>query len=274
MVSTELTFRWLGVGGFEWRTPEYTLLLDPFVSRPSIWQVLTQRLKPRTELIDQHIPEADAILISHAHYDHLMDAPYLARRTGAPIFGSANSIAIAAAMGVDSDQLKLVVPGDRLQAGPFDLHVYAGAHVALPGITSGTLAEKLEPPLRALDFRMDRCDSCSLGFEGQRWLVWHSVETRGAPEADILVVGPEGGQEYFRELCARVRPSWLIPIHWDNFFSPLSRALQPLPVRRHFPSRLGLGQGRIEHWSLDGNLRVRVYSPKVLAPIPFNALLT
>lgn len=274
MTSTRLTFRWLGVGGFEWRTPGYTLLLDPFVTRPSVWQVLTQRLKPSSNLIDQHLPQADAILISHAHYDHLMDAPHLARRTGASIYGSANTIAIAAAMGVDQDQLRLVIPGDRIQAGPFDIRLYPGKHVPLPGIYYGPVADVLQPPLRALDYRMDRCDSCSLNIDGRKWLVWHSVETEGAPEADILVVGPEGGQSYFRELCARVRPSLLIPIHWDNFFSPLSRPMRVLPVRRHFPSILGLGQGSRVQWQLDDDLSVSVYSPKVLAPTSLKDVLS
>jgi L-ascorbate metabolism protein UlaG (beta-lactamase superfamily) len=273
MASNGLTFRWLGVGGFEWRTPNYSLLLDPFVSRPSIWQVLTQRLKPRTALIDRHLPQADAILISHAHYDHLMDVPYLANRTGALIFGSPNTIAIAEAMGVDPVHLRTVAAGDRIQAGPFDIVLQSGKHVPLPGITSGPVAEALEPPLRALEYRMDRCDSCSLDFDGRRWLVWHSVETEGAPEADILVVGPEGGYEYFRELCARVRPSLLIPIHWENFFRALSQSLKPLPVRHRFPRSLELGQGELVQWNLADDLRVPVFSPRVLEPHSLEGLL-
>lgn len=274
MATSGWTFRWLGVGGFEWRTPDFSLLLDPFVTRPSIWQVLTRRLKPRIALIHQHIPYADAILVSHAHYDHLMDVPYLAQRTGAQIFGSPNTIAIARAMGVDPAQLRVVATGDRIQAGPFDIMLYPGIHVPLPGITSGPVAETLQPPLRALEYRMDRCDSCAMDFDGHRWLVWHSVETDGAPEADVLVVGPEGGPEYFRELCARVRPSLLVPIHWENFFRDLSQPLKPLPVRHRFPRSFGLGQGVLVQWDLADDLPVSVYSPRVLELNSLKGLLS
>jgi L-ascorbate metabolism protein UlaG (beta-lactamase superfamily) len=27
---------------------------------------------------------------------------------------------------------------------------------------------------------------------------------------------------------AAVRPRWVVPVHWDNFFRPLSRPLRPL----------------------------------------------
>jgi L-ascorbate metabolism protein UlaG (beta-lactamase superfamily) len=274
MTHHELNFRWLGVGGFEWTMDEYTLLLDPFLTRPSLWQVLTRRLTPRTEWLERHIPQANAILISHAHYDHLMDAPYLAQRTGAVIYGSPNTIEIARLHGVPVEQLHIMDLGEEFHLGPFDLTLIAGQHVPLPGISSGPLPGDLELPLPALAYRMDRCDSSLIKADGLRWLVWHSIETAGAPEADVLVVGPEGDPAYFRALCSRVNPRLLIPIHWENFFRTLEKPLKQLPVRRSFPRELNLGQGQVAPWDLGQGLHVPVFSPPPLEPCSVEDVLS
>jgi L-ascorbate metabolism protein UlaG (beta-lactamase superfamily) len=264
MTGAEATFRWLGVGGFEWQTQGYSLLLDPVLTRPSIWQVLTGRLEPRANLLERYIQEVGAIIVSHAHYDHLMDAPYLAIRTGAPIYGSHNTIELSRIHEVPDDQLCMVTQDASFRVGPFQISLLPGEHVPLPGISSGPLADNLRPPLRAQEFRMDRCDSSLVEFNGDRWLVWHSVETENAPQADILVVGPEGSKDFFRKLCSRVRPKLLIPIHWENFFRSVESPLKQLPVRRHFPASLGLGQGERTNWDLGEDLKVPVFTPRIL----------
>jgi phosphoribosyl 1,2-cyclic phosphodiesterase len=35
--------------------------------------------------IDAHIHHADLVLVTHAHYDHIFDVPYIAERTGATV---------------------------------------------------------------------------------------------------------------------------------------------------------------------------------------------
>ncbi len=63
--------RWLGHGGWEIRTQNHTLLLDPFLdSAPS----------PPCKGADLN---ADFILVSHGHFDHIADVPAIAQRTSA-----------------------------------------------------------------------------------------------------------------------------------------------------------------------------------------------
>jgi L-ascorbate metabolism protein UlaG (beta-lactamase superfamily) len=202
-----------------------------------------------------------------------MDAPYLARRSGAGIYGSPNTIDLSRLHAVPESQLHVADLGKAIQLGPFRITLIAGHHVPLPGISSGPLSGNLEPPLRAAAFRMDRCDSALIEVDGLQWLVWHSIDTAGAPTADVLVVGPEGDQAYFNTLCANVRPRLLIPMHWENFFRSLDKPLQRLPVRNHFPPRLNLGQGRITQWNLGRGLHVPVFSPQPLEKNTLSPLL-
>ena len=76
--------QYLGVGGFlVSRGREDVLLTAPLYSNPSLVEYLLDHdLRPDTDLIDRFLPEdaaqARAILSGHSHYDHLLDAPYVA----------------------------------------------------------------------------------------------------------------------------------------------------------------------------------------------------
>jgi phosphoribosyl 1,2-cyclic phosphodiesterase len=39
-------------------------------------------------LINQHVKNADQILIGHGHWDHMADVPYIAKKTNAMVIGS------------------------------------------------------------------------------------------------------------------------------------------------------------------------------------------
>jgi L-ascorbate metabolism protein UlaG (beta-lactamase superfamily) len=65
--------RWLGHAAFELRSGGTTVLVDPF---------LTGNPKAAASADDV---EADAILLTHGHGDHLGDTVAIAKRTGAPV---------------------------------------------------------------------------------------------------------------------------------------------------------------------------------------------
>lgn len=82
--SSTMQLRWLGTAGFELRSGGGTvLLIDPYLSRPP-----SARPQSPPGLTD--IPRADAILITHGHFDHAFDVPALANQLNAPVYASAS----------------------------------------------------------------------------------------------------------------------------------------------------------------------------------------
>jgi L-ascorbate metabolism protein UlaG (beta-lactamase superfamily) len=74
-MSTKLT--WFGHASFHLEVGEHTLLIDPFLSGNPAAQADPQDL------------EADFILVSHGHGDHVGDAVEIAKRTGALVISNA-----------------------------------------------------------------------------------------------------------------------------------------------------------------------------------------
>lgn len=235
-----LFFRWLGVGGIQLRWRERVLLIDPFLTRPSLKEVLWQPLRPNTELLQRELPQAEAILITHAHYDHLMDTPEIMRQSGACAFGSENAVRLLRATGVSKEKCISIQNGEILEISPFQIHVIEGKHIFVPFFTPTQLPQEFAPPQRPWDYKMDRCFSFLIANTDPSILVWHSVRVDGAIPAQVLVFDAELSFATLEQLLRLVKPRLLIPIHWDDFFLPLSAPLKPFfrPLERGY-FRLG-----------------------------------
>ncbi len=233
--------RWLGVAGIELTAHDRILAIDPFFTRPPFWRMAIGRVRPDRALIARHLPRCDWILVTHAHWDHLMDVPDLARRTAATVWGSPNACALLAACGLPQAQIRPIHGGERLVLGDWTVDVLPGEHMRAPGFAPGPLPADLRPPLRLRDYRMDLCFSFALQIGRLRLLDWHSNTLDWAVLADVLFLGPDQPLPYYRQLLRAVRPRLVIPVHWDDLFCPLSRPIHPVlapprwawpPVRR------------------------------------------
>jgi len=238
-LQNRLTFRWLGVAGFELCTATQTLLVDPFFTRPPFRKVFMGRVEPDEALVEKNISSGDFILVTHAHYDHLMDVPVAARKTGAVAFGSENACRLLEVCGVPPENLQKIKSGDELELGIFQVKVISAQHIRLPLrlYRPGALRQALQPPLRLWDYRMDESFSFQIDVGGQRILLWSGQNAAGSGPADILFTYFMSKPSFYRELLERVQPSLVIPLHWDNLFRPLTRPLRPSwrPPRLGFP---------------------------------------
>lgn len=93
--ALELTY--LGAGGFLMRWRGHAIMTAPFYSNPNLLEVglgyLGYPIDVDRDRVDALLPAVDdveAILVGHAHYDHLMDTVYVAQRwaPNARLYGS------------------------------------------------------------------------------------------------------------------------------------------------------------------------------------------
>lgn len=96
--QTAVQVKYLGAGGVLIKRGDDSLLTAPFFSNPSMLRVAFGELRPLPEQIERFLGPtggkdlagATAVLVGHAHYDHLMDVPYIKQKylPRAKIYGS------------------------------------------------------------------------------------------------------------------------------------------------------------------------------------------
>ncbi len=235
-----MSIRWLGTAGHLIETATTTLLLDPFLTRPSLLR-LARPIVPDEAAIRARLPaRVDAVLCGHSHFDHLLDAPFIARTTGATLAGSGSTLSFARASGVAETQLVAVpAAGRTFTVGDATIRFFPSLHgrilfgrVPFPG----EVAAPPSLPAHAWDYRMGGAFGILVELGGVR--IYHNgsadlidAELDGV-HADVLLVGLAGRKstrDYLARLCVALGPQLIVPTHHDAFFAPLDRGLHLLP---------------------------------------------
>jgi len=226
--ASGVKLRYLGTAGFILEGDGHTLAIDPFVSRPSLRE-MPFRLRPKTEIIDEVIPYADDVLVGHAHYDHVLDAPYLCQRTGARLIGSPSVANVGRAAGLPECQIVCTTGNETIQSGPTlikglpSLHGKVLGRVPLPGIIE---APPSWPP-RLRELRHGQVLNWYIEIAGKRIVHIDSAdfidEELEGHEADIVclcAVGRQYRPDYVKTVVEKLNPRIIIPCHWDWLFTP------------------------------------------------------
>ncbi len=136
-----LKIQYLGTAGFILSDQHRTIVLDPFISRPNFWQTFTQPLLSDPTLVKKYIPNADDVLIGHAHYDHILDAPEVCKQTGARLIGSKATLMYGRSAGLSEAQMLETKGREVIECGQWQVVGLPSIHgkalfgrVPLPGI--------------------------------------------------------------------------------------------------------------------------------------------
>ena len=225
------------------------LLFDAHVTRPSLVRYIFGSGETDRRMADEmislhHIDRLKAIFVSHSHHDHVMDAPYFASRTGADIYGSSSALNVARGGDIPEDRLHQFSGGETFQVGAYKITVLPSLH-SKPTIINNDLGQTIDQPLRQPARLRDYKEGGSFDFlveaSGKSYLIrpsFNYIEGQlDGIKADVLFLGVAGlakadsetEEHFFSETVDKVSPELVIPLHWDNFFSPLDRPIKGMP---------------------------------------------
>lgn len=245
-MAHDMALRYLGVAGWELCTPAHCLLIDPLFTRLPLWKVVAGRAVPDVDAIRAHTPPAAGlVLVTHPHYDHIMDVPEVARITGAVVYASPQGCDLLAVLGVPAEQRQPITHGDTLTCGDFTVEVHHTPHRVIFGRVpyAGPLRSHLKPPLRASDYRIDQHFSFCISAGSIRILVASGIDDEPPVEADVLLVGADASRGQLARILSAVKPRLVMPNHWDDMFRPLSKPVRPSIKPTHglaIPRRIDL----------------------------------
>ena len=194
-----VTITWLGHSSFALEAEGVRLLIDPYLNdNPS-------------SPIKADKAEADFILLTHGHFDHVTDAPAIAKRTGAKVLAGFEVTGWLQREGVAEDKVVPMNPGGAVRL-PFGRVKFTIAHHssstpdgAYGGTPGGFL---LELAGKRLYFAGDTAlflDMKLIGLGG--------LDLAVLPIGDLFTMGPEDAVEAVKFL----NPKKAAPCHYNTW---------------------------------------------------------
>lgn len=213
------------------------VLFDAHLTRPSKLQFAFGKLTTDRETVDAVLADFPmdrlrAIFISHTHFDHVMDAAYIAGKTGAVLYGSESAGNVGRGGGLDETQLRRFDPAESYGVGGFTIRVIPSIH-SKPNLFNNDLGQVIGNPLpqpaRGKDYKEGGSFDFYITHGEQSFLIRPSYNfiphQLDGIRADVLFLGIAGlgkageaeQRAFFAETVEKTGAKIVIPLHWDNF---------------------------------------------------------
>ena len=125
--SDTVVIRWLGNANFEFAYKGKVYLFDAYFDRT-----------PRSHELGfdaADVSTAEAIFVSHAHFDHISDIGPVAKQTGAPVVGAPITADIAKKLGAPEGQIVVAKGGETMHFGDATVEIALAQHSTIqPGL--------------------------------------------------------------------------------------------------------------------------------------------
>ena len=198
-ISAPIVVRWLGHAAFEVTSSGGThILIDPFISgnpsTPDSLKSLT-RYKPA------------AILVTHSHSDHALDAKAIALASGAMVISAYEWVNT---LGLPEKQAMGGNVGGTFKVGDVSVHLVPAMHSSDPGG-------------RPLGFVLEFADGRTLYHTGDTWLFGDMALIQEMYHPNIILLGVGGGPytqgpaDARREVQRYFKPTTIVPMHYGTF---------------------------------------------------------
>jgi L-ascorbate metabolism protein UlaG (beta-lactamase superfamily) len=239
----KVTARFFGNSSILFQDGRKKILSDGFVSRPRGWRVAIWRIAPNHARIEAALkrleaPAIDAVFAAHSHYDHALDAPTIACRTGADLLGSESTANLGRAAKLPDHKIQVVQDGETRCYGDFELTFIESAHhddFLAPGVVS----QPFDPPAHSRRWKTGTAWSVLVRHCGRSLLVHSTTGYKfGAlrhHRAEVVYMGigtltlpqPRFVDAYWDEVVGRTGARRVILVHWDDFTRGLDVSLRP-----------------------------------------------
>ena len=261
---------------------ENAWMTDAFFTRPSATEVVFGQVKPNKAVIQKCLEKAgidnlDMIIPVHSHFDHAMDAALVAEMTKAKLWGSSSTLNIGRGHGLDEEQMMTPQWDSQYTVGKFKIQVVKSKHWQYPDaaqrkiLLENEISAPLHPPASIFDYKEGDSYTILVDYEGLKFAIQASAGYREGSlptdfDADILFLSIAGLETmdasyingYQEHLIDPLKAEVLVPIHWDDFTTPLGDELKTTNLIFNWKYSSDLGQAFKEIEKRNPNKTIKV----------------
>lgn len=201
--TSPITVRWLGHAAFEVTSAGGTkIVIDPFITgNPATPAPLKSLDRYKSSW------KPNAILVSHSHSDHSLDAKAIAQASGAPVVSAFEWVST---LGLPESQTMGGNVGGTFKFGDITVHLVPAMHSSDPGG-------------RPLGFVLEFADGRTLYHTGDTWVFgdMELIQEMYHPNIILLNVGGGPYTETPKAAAMAIRkyfkPATIVPMHYKTF---------------------------------------------------------
>ena len=243
--SDVVTVSYTGTATLLFNDGETQFITDAWFSRPGALQLAFGKIAPDMAAINygikaNNIDKLAAVFVMHSHFDHSMDAPEVAKRTGALLLGSESTANIGRGWGLDENQIRVVTDRQAITLGKFVLTPIESQHFQFPNpemrkraLDDPGISSPLQTPAKAFDYKLGKAYMLHVSHPKGSWLIVGSagfeVDGLQGINADTVFLGIGGigsqttqyREQFWQETIGHVKPNRIIPIHYDSLTAPI-----------------------------------------------------
>ncbi len=229
-----MKLRWYGTASVMIESNGFKLMADPFLGIP------IEENRFRRQLRAIPFRAADAVLVTHGHFDHILDLPRLYNDSFIEIYATATPCNTLLDKGMKLSRLHWIEPGETYEIGDFSIRVYGGRHCRFDlGVVCKRIfkAETFRNPKRLiqlLELNREYPENGETVFyeitaEGRRIQLMGSMGLDPAVDyptgADALILPFQGTgcpAKTVMPIIERLQPKSIYLDHYDDAFPPMS----------------------------------------------------
>lgn len=280
---------WLGASTLLFDDGETQILIDGFVSRPSLADVVLRRpIDSNAATVNYvldvwRIRRLAAVIPVHSHYDHAMDVGAIANRTSASILGSETTANIARGASVPEDQIVVVEDRGEYTFGQFNVTMIESPHAPIGWGGSvpyaGSVDEPLQTPAPASAWREGQSYSIVISHPHGTTIVQgsagFSARALQGIQADVVmlgvslmeIMGRKHAEDYWQAVVTTTGAAHVIPIHFDDFTQPFGEIVMLPGFIQNMVEVAAWLEAFRDSWDQDAKLHLPEFGkPMVLYP--------